>query len=41
MKRLIDFKDLYKEVKRYADEHCDGNFTFAVRQLIRKGLVSE
>jgi len=41
MKKLMDFKDLYKEIRQYADEHCDGNFSFAVRQLIRKGLASE
>ena len=39
MKKLIEFKDLYAKVKEYADEHCDGNFNFAVRQLIKKGLL--
>ena len=38
MKRLIEFKDLYDRVKLYADEKCEGNFSLAVRELIRKGL---
>jgi len=39
MKKLIDFKDTYKQVKQYADEHCEGNFSMAVRKLIKKGLA--
>ncbi len=38
MKRLIEFKDLYDKVKKYADDNCEGNFNLAVRQLIKKGL---
>ena len=36
-KRLIDFKDAYSLVKKYAEEHCEGNFSMAVRKLIKKG----
>lgn len=38
MKKLIDFKDLINDVQSYADEHCEGNFSMAVRKLIKKGL---
>lgn len=38
MKKLIDFKGLYDQVKEYADERYEGNFSLAVRALIRKGL---
>ena len=38
MKKLIDFKSLIKEVQAYADEHCEGNFSMAVRHLVKKGL---
>jgi hypothetical protein len=38
MKKLIDFKKNKEAVQEYADEHCEGNFNLAVRQLIRKGL---
>lgn len=39
-KRLVDFKDAYTLVKKYADEHCEGNFSMAVRKLIKKGVVN-
>lgn len=38
MKKLIDFKDVYPLVQKYADEHCEGNFSMAVRKLIKNGL---
>jgi hypothetical protein len=37
-KRLIDFKDAYILVKKYAEDHCEGNFSMAVRKLIKKGV---
>ena len=37
---LVDFKSLKEEIKKYADEHCEGNFSLAVRALITKGLKS-
>jgi len=41
MKRLIDFKSLFEEIKKFADDHCEGNFSLAVRTLIKKGLRSQ
>ena len=41
MKKLIDFKALVKEIQDYADEKCEGNFSFAVRQLIANQLVTQ
>jgi len=38
MKKLINFKDLEKSIRAYADEHCEGNFSLAVRMLAKKGL---
>jgi hypothetical protein len=38
MKILIEFKDLHDKVKKYANDNCEGNFSLAVRELIRKGL---
>lgn len=38
MKKLIDFKNMVKDIQTYADEHCEGNFNLAVRVLIKKGL---
>lgn len=38
MKKLIDFGVLEVFIQVYADEHCEGNFSMAVRQLIKKGL---
>ena len=33
----VDVK-LIKSIQEYADLFCDGNFSMAVRQLIKKGL---
>jgi hypothetical protein len=41
MKKLIEFKDLDKSIQEYADLFCEGNFSLAVRQLIKKGLINE
>ena len=41
MKKFIDFKDLWQEIQRYADKYCEGNFSMAVRKLIKKGLENE
>lgn len=41
MKKLINFKDLAKSIKDYADKNCEGNFSLAVRVLIKKGLGNE
>lgn len=38
MKKWIDLRDLYEVVRKYADEHCEGNLNLAVRQLVKKGL---
>lgn len=38
MKKLIDFKDLSIAIQEYADLYCEGNFSMAVRQLIKEGL---
>ena len=38
MKKLIDFTGLMKDIKDYADEHYEGNFSMAVRALIKRGL---
>ena len=38
MKKLIDFKELWQAVQDYADINCEGNFSLASRQLIKKGL---
>ena len=37
---LVDFKSLKENIQEYADEHCEGNFNLAVRQLIKKGLAN-
>lgn len=41
MKKLIDFKSVYLSVKEYAEKNCDGNFSLAVRVLIKKGLAND
>lgn len=41
MKKLINFKDLYDLVRDYANQNCEGNFSLAVRELVRKGLDNE
>ncbi|MFW0776217.1 MAG: hypothetical protein ACN2B6_00665 [Rickettsiales bacterium] len=33
--------ELEREVQEYADKHCEGNFSFAVRKLLRDGLRRE
>ena len=38
MKKLVDFRDLSKSVQSYADKNCEGNFSLAVRVLIKKAL---
>lgn len=37
----VRFGKLYKAIKDYADEHCEGNFSMAVRKLVKKGLENE
>ena len=39
MKKLIDFKLLGEQVQKYADENHEGNFSLAVRTLIKRGLL--
>ena len=41
MKKVIDFKSLTAEIQAYADLHFEGNFSLAVRALIKKGLSHE
>ena len=40
MKKLINFKfkELVDLIQSYADKECEGNFSLAVRVLIKKGL---
>ena len=38
MKKLIDFKELWQAIQDYADTHCEGNFSMAARQLVKKGI---
>lgn len=33
--------DLEREVQEYANKYCEGNFSFAVRKLLRDGLRRE
>lgn len=37
----IRLKELKEVVRKYADKHCEGNLSLAVRTLIKKGLASE
>jgi len=37
----IRLKELKEVVQKYADEHCEGNLSLAVRTLIKKGLSNE
>ncbi|WP_287205709.1 hypothetical protein [Pseudoalteromonas sp.] len=39
MKKLIDFKGLESSIQEHADLFFDGNFSMAVRSLVRKGLI--
>mgnify|MGYP000353766855 CR=1 FL=1 len=41
MKKLINFHSLHESIQNYADKHCEGNFSMAVRVLIKKGLCHE
>lgn len=41
MKKLIDFHNHNKAIQDYADKYCEGNFSMAVRKLIKKGLENE
>ena len=41
MKKLIDFKNMMEAIQSYANKNCEGNFSMAVRQLIRNGLANE
>ena len=41
MKKLINFKDLKEAIQEYADKHCEGNYSLAVRELIRSGLFNK
>jgi hypothetical protein len=39
MYKQIDFNaELKAKIQAYADEHCEGNFSFAVRVLCAKAL---
>ena len=38
---LIDFRNQIEAIQKYADDNCDGNFTMAVRMLIRIALVRD
>ena len=42
MKKLINFKfkELIESIQYYANKECEGNFSLAVRVLIKKGLVN-
>ncbi len=41
MKKLIDFKELVASVQVYADSNCEGNFSMAVRTLIKRALAAQ
>ena len=43
MKKLIDFRKegLVKTIQAYADKHCEGNFSQAVRVLLLMSLEEE
>lgn len=38
MRKLIDFKGMEKAIQEYADLFCEGNFSMAVRQIIKGTL---
>jgi len=38
-KRLIDFDGSCKAIQEYADLYCGGNFSFAVREIVKSHLV--
>lgn len=33
--------ELIKAIQEYADTHTEGNFSQAVRQLIKKGIIKD
>jgi len=37
MEKLIDFKGLEKSIQEHADLFCEGDFSMAARQLMKKG----
>ena len=37
----VKINDLDKSIQEYADLFCEGDFSLAVRQLIKKGLSNE
>ena len=40
MKKLVEFNaDQIKQIQAYADQHCEGNFSFAVRALCQGRLT--
>lgn len=41
MKKLVDFRDLTEIVQTYANENCEGNFSLAVRVIIKKTLSNK
>ena len=41
MKKLINFKDLKASIQEYADKYCEGNYSLAVRELVRSGLFNK
>ena len=41
MKKLIEFKEMCQDIQLYADNNCDGNFSQAVRQLVKLSLRSD
>lgn len=41
MRKLIEFKGLVVRIQDYANKHCEGNFSLAVRHLVRVGLRND
>ena len=39
MKKLIELKEMVQDIQDYADLHFEGNFSMAVRKLIKEGLT--
>ncbi len=37
---LVDFRGSEKEIQKFADEECDGNFNAAVRRLVKLALYN-
>ena len=40
MNKLIDFRNMQKEIQAFADENCEGNFSQAVRMLCKTALTN-